>query len=284
MTRTIETAGPVKLYVEIGRGRLEATAADTANSAADAASEPGQTTIELSGPGAGETEVVQDGDQISIIGPRQRAGFLGGDRAVQVEVTVPTGSQLIARTGSADQVVRGTWTMVRSRTGSGDVEVAHVTGPTTVESGSGDTIVARAEGDVRVKSGSGDVHLAALAASAVVSTGSGDVSLGETGGTTVVKTGSGDVVVADSRADLSVSTGSGDAAVRLQHRGSVTTKSASGSVRIGVPGGIPVWTDVSTISGRLHSTLEGAGQPADGEDHIEIRVTSASGDISLEQR
>jgi DUF4097 and DUF4098 domain-containing protein YvlB len=281
MRRTIETPGPVKLYVEVGRGRLEATASDPAT---DPASEAGHTTIELSGPGAEETEVIEDGDQISIIGPRQRAGFLGGDRAVQVRVTVPSASQLITKTGSADQVVRGTWTMVRSRTGSGDVEVARVTGPATLESGSGDTSVERAEGDVRVKSGSGDVQLGVLLSSAVVSTGSGDVSVGEATGTTVVKTGSGDVEVADSRADLSVSTGSGDAAVRLQHRGSVTTKTASGSVRIGVPGGIPVWTDVSTISGRLHSTLEGAGQPADGEDYIEIRATSASGDISLEQR
>lgn len=277
MDHTFETPHPVKLYVEIGSGQLSAEATDTAR-------DTGTTSIVLSGPGADQTEVVQDGDQISIIGPSQRAGFLGGDRRVMAEVTVPTSSQLITKLGSADQSARGTWTMVKAKGGSGDVAIEHVTGPCVVATGSGDATIDRADGDLRVKSGSGDVRVRRTAATAGISTGSGDVAIEETSASTVVKTGSGDVEVADSRADLSVSTGSGDTRVRLQHRGSVGAKTASGRFQVGVPTGIPVWTDISTVSGRIRSSLEGAGQPAEGEDYIEIRAKTASGDIVLEQR
>jgi len=44
-----------------------------------------------------------------------------------------------------------------------------------------------------------------------------------------------------------------------------------------------VWTDVSCVSGSVSSNLTGAGQPEDGQDYIEIRATTVSGDISLAQ-
>ena len=52
---------------------------------------------------------------------------------------------------------------------------------------------------------------------------------------------------------------------------------------VGIPAGTPVWTDVSTVSGSIRSSLEGAGQPAEGEDHVELRAKTVSGDIVLTQ-
>ena len=52
-------------------------------------------------------------------------------------------------------------------------------------------------------------------------------------------------------------------------------------MRIGVPAGVPVWTDISTVSGRIRSDAEGAGQPAEGQHHIEVRAKTVSGDIVL---
>ena len=50
-----------------------------------------------------------------------------------------------------------------------------------------------------------------------------------------------------------------------------------------MPAGVPVWTDVHTVTGTIHSTLEGAGQPEPGADHVELRTTTVSGDIDLTQ-
>ena len=60
-------------------------------------------------------------------------------------------------------------------------------------------------------------------------------------------------------------------------------KGASGDVRVGIPSGLPVWTDLSTVSGSIRSSLEGAGQPAEGQDHVELRAKTVSGDIVLTQ-
>ena len=116
-----------------------------------------------------------------------------------------------------------------------------------------------------------------------VSTGSGDVEIGTSGSAAVVKTGSGDLRVGESYDDVSLATGSGDFVIDHAHRGRLTAKGASGDVRVGIPAGTPVWTDLTTVSGAIRSSLEGAGQPAEGQDHIELRAKTVSGDIVLTQ-
>jgi hypothetical protein len=45
-----------------------------------------------------------------------------------------------------------------------------------------------------------------------------------------------------------------------------------------------VWTDISTLSGRIHSDIEGSGEPAEGAEHVELRASTVSGDVVLTQR
>ena len=80
-----------------------------------------------------------------------------------------------------------------------------------------------------------------------------------------------------------VTTGSGDLVVAEVASGRVTAKTASGDVRIGVVSGTPVWTDVRTASGRLTSTLPSTGEPAPGQAYLEVRATTASGDVTLHE-
>jgi DUF4097 and DUF4098 domain-containing protein YvlB len=114
-----------------------------------------------------------------------------------------------------------------------------------------------------------------------VSSGSGDVELGTTRGPVRVKTGSGTLRVSNAGGDVTHTTGTGDLEVRSATRGRISGKGASGDIRIGIPAGIPVWTDVGTMSGQIRSTLRGAGRPAPGQDHVEVRARTASGDILL---
>ncbi len=48
-----------------------------------------------------------------------------------------------------------------------------------------------------------------------------------------------------------------------------------------MPTGVPIWQDVQTTSGDVDARLEPAGQPADGDPFITVRVTTASGDVTL---
>jgi DUF4097 and DUF4098 domain-containing protein YvlB len=267
-----ETHEPVDLLVEVGKGRVEIIAADTTESR-----------VEIAGRDADQVEVDQSGRQISVVSPRQRAGFFGGDSRLYVSITVPLGSDLFVKTGSADVSVDGTVGTTRIKTGSGDVRTADISGPALVETGSGDIEIEVANAELRVKSGSGGVRVRHAESAVATSTGSGDVEIGTTNGPAAVKTGSGDLKVVDANTDVSLVTGSGDLRVGTAHRGRFTMKGASGDVHIGIPAGLPVWTDVSTISGSIRSNLESAGEPADGADHVELRAKTVSGDIVLTQ-
>ena len=267
-----ETHEPVSLYVEIGKGAVNVTATETT-----------ETHVEITGKDADQVQVEQSGRQISIIAPHQRSGFFNGDSSLHVVVSVPTGSDFATKTGSADITVDGTLANGQVKTGSGAVTLDEFTGPCVVETGSGDVLMEKAGGALRIKSGSGDVTLRHAEESVTVSTGSGDVEIGTNNGPAAVKTGSGDLWVEDAGTDVSLASGSGDLTVGRARRGKFTVKGASSDVQIGIPAGTPVWTDLSTVSGVIHSNLEGVGQPEEGADHVELRAKTVSGDIVLRQ-
>jgi DUF4097 and DUF4098 domain-containing protein YvlB len=264
-----ETHRPVSLYVEIGKGSVRVEATDTT-----------ETHVQVIGRDADQVQVDQSGDRISVVGP-QRSGFLGGDTKLDVLVTLPTDSDVAIKTGSADITVDGTVGSGKVRSGSGDVLLDTFGGPAVVETGSGNIQVEVAGAELRIKSGSGSITIGRVDSAVAVSTGSGDVEIGSAHGPTVVKTGSGDLKVVDAQHDVSLTTGSGDLVIASASRGRLTAKGASGDIRVGIPAGVPVWTDIATVSGEIHSGLHGAGEPQEGADHVEVRAKTVSGDILL---
>jgi DUF4097 and DUF4098 domain-containing protein YvlB len=263
-----ETHEPVDLYVEFGKGQAAIRFADTT-----------EAFVRVEGNGADEVMVEQSGNAIRVVEPR-RSGFLR-DHSLRVDVTVPTDSNPTVRTGSADIELEGRAGTGQLRSGSGDVRVEEAGGDLLVETGSGDVNVADAQGSLRVKSGSGDIEVGEVAGSVSISTGSGDVSIDVSRGAASVKTGSGDMRFGDAYGDVQGSTGSGDFTLDRLHQGKVTAKGASGDVKVGVRSGVPVWTDLTTVTGAIRSSLQGAGQPVEGEAHVELRAKTVSGDIVL---
>ncbi|QIG45433.1 DUF4097 domain-containing protein [Nocardioides anomalus] len=265
-----ETHSPVNLSVEISKGNVHVSCLDTTES-----------TVRVEGKHADDVVVEQRGDTISVTEPGR--GRIFGDNALRVEVVVPEHSFPAVRTGSADIQLEGRAGHAQLRSGSGDCTVDAVEGHLVVETGSGDVKVDDVRGDLKVKSGSGDVELHQVGGDASVSTGSGDVSIDTARGQATVKTGSGDLSLRETHGDTSFTSGSGDVRIGRVHRGRVQVKNASGDVAIGVQAGVPVWTDVTTVTGAIRSDLQGAGQPQDGQDHIEVRAKSVSGDIVLSE-
>src|SRR3954447_4059309 len=125
MQRQFETPEPISLFVEIGKGRVRvhATTTDT-------------TEVEIEGQEADEVEVVLEGDDLRIIGPKRGGGFFGKDHDLDVEVTLPTDSRLSVKTGSADIEVDGQVAEARLKTGSGDVTCDTFSGTASIDTGS----------------------------------------------------------------------------------------------------------------------------------------------------
>lgn len=272
MYKSFETPGPISLYVEIGGGDVKVHA-----------SEVTETTIDVDGPDAEDVTVEQRGGQVVVIAPKRTTGFFNRDSDLSVTATVPLESELVTKVGSADLVATGRYGKARVKAGSGEVRISELMDEALIDTGSGDVTIDEARGDLRVKCGSGEVRIDRAAGKTSVSTGSGDVYLGVTESATEVKSGSGEIRVKEAHTDLAMTTASGDLHVDTFQRGGLRAKGVSGDVWVGIPAGIPVWTDVSCLSGKVTSTLEGAGQPEDGQEFIELRATTVSGDIHLEQ-
>lgn len=270
MERLFDTPEPIELYVQIGSGSVTVRASDTTS-----------TSISVTGRRAEDVEITQDGRQIAVISPENR-GLFGNDSRLDVEVTLPMGSDLASKTGSATLVTHGRLNRADVRTGSGGARIDILSGPADFKSGSGDVVV-DAAAQVQVKIGSGDVRIARAEGRCAVSTGSGDVRIGVASAGVLVKTGSGDLQVQEAEGDITFSAASGSLSIGRFSRGGLTAKNVSGDIRVAIPAGIPVWTDCTTMTGRLHTTLEGAGEPAAGQDYIELRAKSTTGDINLEQ-
>ncbi|HYH33765.1 MAG TPA: DUF4097 family beta strand repeat-containing protein [Nocardioides sp.] len=247
------TPDPVLLSVENGSGQVHVTGTDTE-----------ETRVTITGRHADDVEVVQQGREVRVTPPDRLAGVVG-DQSLDITVVVPVGSDLAVRTGSADVTAAGAVGAAQVKTGSGDVHLEECCE------------------EVQVKCGSGDVSIGQAHTSVAVSTGSGDVVIGRNLGPAVVKTGSGDVRFREATTEVSVMTGSGDLMIETASHGRFQATGASGSVHVGIPAGTPVWTDITTLSGRIESDVDGAGEPAEGADHVELRVSTVSGDVVLTQ-
>ena len=272
MERTFSTPEPIELYVELGAGTIRTRAEDTS-----------ETRVEVHGPRAEDFTVSQDGRRVSVVAPRDRiGGILSVGRSHDVVVTVPTGSDLSTRAGSADTTASGQWGTVQLRTGSGDVELDDATAAGLVESGSGNVRGHRIGGDLRIKSGSGDVDLGEVHGEIGISTGSGDIVIGRAHTRASVKSGSGDTEIALADGDVVLGTASGTLTVRRASTGVITAHNVSGDVHSGVPAGTPVWTEISSVTGRVVSRIESVGAPAEGQPFLEVRATTVSGDVVLQ--
>jgi DUF4097 and DUF4098 domain-containing protein YvlB len=271
MQQTFETPEPVALHVELGSGTITVEAADT-----------GESRVEITGPRAEDFTVEHRGRHLVVVPPKGRFFGLATD-AHAVRVVVPVASGLTTRTGSADTETTGTLGQVRMKSGSGDIDLERAEGPVAIDSGSGDIRCHEATAEVRIKSGSGDVDLGDVHGTIGISTGSGDVVIGVVHERTVVKTGSGDLELKRSESDVTLTTASGDLVIGHAPRGRISAKNVSGDVRVGIPAGTPVWTDVNSVSGSVTSNLASTGKPADGQDYVELRATTVSGDVRLVQ-
>ena len=154
-----------------------------------------------------------------------------------------------------------TGTTVLARTGSGSVE-------------------AEGTGDVRADSGSGDVELLSVRGDADLRTGSGEVVVDDArGGSVVARTGSGDITVTRSDvARTSARTGSGDVEVELRTApDEVLARTGSGDVDVALPSG----PEEYAVTARTGSGDQDVDVRTDPESDRVVDVETGSGDASV---
>lgn len=278
MNHEFTVLGPVEVYVDLQAGdlRVTATPIDTATPTFTAC-------VDVIGSHADQVRVELEGDRLSIFEPR-RAGFRSPTGGLQVAVTVPSGSGLAGKLGAATVRASGELGALRLSTGAGDVTLGAVLGTALLKTGAGDITVDSLSGESEIKAGAGTITVGRVMAPTQLKTGAGAIHVGEATAPVALKSGSGDLSVGVAEDDVTLSAASGDIRVARMSRGQAGLKNVSGDIRLGVPEGTPVWTDVSTTTGRVFSTLPRTGAPVQGQPYVEVRARSLSGDIHLEPR
>ncbi len=277
-----------------GRVRLQAPNADVAvrHEATD------QITIEVNSDGVdlAPIRLDQQGDQVVLEVPdlqRNDPGrglfnfslgsfslnIGGGSPSLRIFVTAPIGADLDLRVQRGDISVAGESGSLAVESHSGDV-TAEAIARGRINTTSGDVTVGRS-GALKVTSGAGDVSIEE-AGDCELRTGSGDLSVNRVHGFAQLSTGSGDVTVGPVDGPAEAKTGSGDVTLARVAGPLAQVRTGSGDVSIGLPTGVPIWQDISTVVGEVHSHLENLGEPAEGQEHITVRVNTGSGDVTLD--
>ncbi|MDP9865923.1 MULTISPECIES: DUF4097 family beta strand repeat-containing protein [Streptosporangium] len=272
-----QTPAPITLRVDFASGDLDITAAPRTDTVVEV--RPANPSRSIDVEYAEETRVEHAGGTVSVEAPR-RFLSLGRTPRLKIVVGLPEGSRVDFTTASADARMTGPLGEVSADTASGDVRIDHCAG-LAVKTASGDVICDVTAGGAQVRTASGDVGLREVRDGASVTTSSGKADLGVVGGAATVKTASGAVRIRQAGDSLQVKSASADVTVDSVAHGGVWVNTASGDVVIGIPTGTSAWLDVSSISGRVGSSLEQSDQPTDDGAKAEIHVKTVSGDIAI---
>jgi DUF4097 and DUF4098 domain-containing protein YvlB len=202
--------------------------------------------------------VAANGDLVTIEPPRGRLWT----RSARVFVEVPAGADVDVRAASADVSLVGSFGTSRIRVASGDVDVGSVE-------------------RLDATSASGQLRVDAATSDAACRTASGDVEVGSVDGRLSVTTASGDVRVARASDDVEISTATGDVRVGRYDGSDLVVKTTTGRVAVGLPSGIRVQPDLSTLSG--HTRLPAPSSDVHHGDRRVVRVSlrTISGDIDI---
>lgn len=249
--QTFDVVGAARLDVETKSGAVEVRAGA-----------PGRVEVQLDGDDEGWV-VEQMGDTIAV---RPPPSWSWRSRSVRVRVLAPANSDVEVRAASADVGLLGRHGVVRIRTVSGDVRVDAV----------GKLDVSTASGDVRV--GAVDVDLGC-------STASGDVEVGDVMGRLTASTASGGVHASRLAGDAQIGTASGDVRIDRYEGSDLAIKCVSGDIVVGLPAGIRVEPDISTLSGRTRLPVPRppTGAPPAPRRVVRVWLRTVSGNVTIDR-
>lgn len=202
-------------------------------------------------------EVGQIGDNVFVRATRRA-------RSGRLVVGVPTGTDVDIKGASVDLTAQGALGTMRVRSASGNV---------------------RADDLVRVdiSLASGDTRIELVRNDATVKATSGDVSLRQVGGRLGVTLASGDLFVDEIAGDTEVETASGDVTIRRCDGSAIGIRTVSGDIRLGLPAGIRVDPEISTMSGRLSLPEPSPSRSDEQRRSARVRLRSVSGDIRIDR-
>jgi hypothetical protein len=274
---SFETPMRARLRIEIPNGQIVVTASET-----------GVTEVDLFAPNGdsgavawvNDAEIMQIGDEIVVRGPKVSLSLFRSWGPINARINAPIGSDATLSIGAGGIETHGKLGRLCANTGAGSVRLDDCD-EARAHTGAGNVEIGAVSGSVDTKTGAGTVIVGKIGADAHIITGAGNARVGDITGNAKFTTAHGNVEVARAGDNLEVFTASGNVEVGRADHGRVRAKTVSGRVSVGVPSGVSALLDISTLSGRVHSDLAASSTPNDGEAHVELILSTVSGNVNV---
>jgi DUF4097 and DUF4098 domain-containing protein YvlB len=277
---TFDTPAPISVTVELGVGDLRIVAADRGDTLVEVRPSDGAKKGDVTA--AEQTRVELDGGRLLIKAPKGWRQWTprGGGESIDVEVTLPTGSDVRVEAAVAALRCAGRLGECHFKTGVGEIRVEQA-GPVQVKTGAGDITVERVVDHAELTTGSGAVHIGRVDGSAEIKNSNGETWIGEVTGELTVRAANGRIAVDLAHAGVAAKTANGDVRLGEVASGAVLAQSGYGKLEIAIRDGVAAWLDLGTHYGRVDNRLEAADRPQPGVATVEIRARSSFGDITV---
>jgi DUF4097 and DUF4098 domain-containing protein YvlB len=277
---TFDTPAPISVTVELGVGDLRIVAADRSDTIVEVRPSDGAKKSDVTA--AEQTRVELDGGRLLIKAPKgwRQWTLRGGGESIDVEVTLPAGSDVRVEAGVAALRCVGRLGGCHFKTGVGEIRVEQA-GPVQARTGAGDITVERAVDHAELATGSGAVQISTIDGTAQIKNSNGDTWIGEVTGELTVRAANGRIAVDHAHAGVAARTANGDVRLGEVASGAVLAQTGNGRLEIAIRDGVAAWLDLNAHFGRVDNGLQAADRPQPGEDTVEIRARSSFGDITV---
>ncbi|MFE2867640.1 DUF4097 domain-containing protein [Embleya sp. NPDC059259] len=274
-----ETPEPIFATVELEAGLLRISASERTDTVVEVRpSDPSQAGDVRA---AEQTSIRYRSGRLTVRTPESRTrSFFGRSPSVEVTIELPTDSRVEGKAAAADIHTEGRIGEAGFSVAAGNIRLDR-TGALKLDATSGDVSVAHSVGHTDVTTSAGEIRIDRIDGTAVVRNTSGGISLGAVSGDLRLNTTLGDITVERALTTVGAKTVSGDVRIREVVHGAVRLETASGELEVGIRKGTSAWLDLKSPAGRIHNSLNSADGPSAGDDTVEVRARTLSGDIVI---
>jgi DUF4097 and DUF4098 domain-containing protein YvlB len=275
---TFDTPEPIAVTLDVGVGDIRVVAGDRTDTVVDV--RPSDPAKRADVTAAEQTRVEYSSGRLLIQAQKGwRWSFRSGRESIDVQIELPSGSQVNGEAGVAALYCTGHIGGCRFQTGVGDIQLDQA-GPLELKAGAGDITVGHVVGDAEVST-AGAVGIGSVEGAAVIKNSNGDTWIGEVTGDVRVKAANGRITIDRARGAATVKTANGDLRLGEVERGAVLAESANGKIDVGIRDGAAAWLDLKTGFGNVHNELQAADRPDPDEEAVDVRARTAYGDITI---